>query len=292
VRRIARWMTLAVALGLVAGCGKGPSYRAQPAKPEAGRPAAATGAIYVLVPCGQVGPFSQIAKLFEQANPDVSLEWDQENIVTMTKKVLDGKAKPDAFLSMGDLEMNQLDKAGLLVDGTRRRIAENSLAIVVPAADPGGVTGLADFAKPSVTRIAIPNPEKNAVGLHTKEALEKLGIWLQVEKKVLQPEFAADSKDLAIAGKVEAAVAYYPCSVEVHIKDAPPTLPKSLKLVGHIPSNLYPEFWCEGAVVKGSKNPAAGKLLLDFLVTPEVQTIYHKWEFVREPAKSGPAQKS
>lgn len=275
---------------LVAGCGAKPSYRSGAARPAGARPAAVTGAVtgklYALVPCGQVGPFSKVAKLFEAKYPGVTLDWEQENMVTMTKKVLDKKAQPDAFLSMGDLEMEQLEKAGLLVEGTRLKYAENSLAIVVPAANPGGVHSINDFVKPWVKLVAVPDPDINSAGKHAKEALEKLGLWSQVQKKVLLPRFAADSKDLAIEGKVEAAIAYYPCSVEVHEPDAQPNLPKSLKLVGHIPADLYAPFWCEGAVIKGAKNPEAGKALLAFLKTPEVQEIYKKWEFVREPPKA------
>jgi molybdate transport system substrate-binding protein len=281
------WVAV-VGVGLLAtGCGKPqPSSQAKLAPPAAPKSAEVKGAVYALVPCGQVGPFSQVAKLFQAAHPGLNLDWEQENIVTMTKKVLDGKAKPDAFLSMGDLEMDQLQKAGLLVEGTRERIADDGLAIVVPVKNPGGVNGLTDLAKPSVKLISLPDPANNAVGKHAKEAFEKAGIWSRVEKKVLLPRFAADSKDLAVQGKVEAAITYYPCSVEVHVKDAPPTLPKSLKLVGAIPSDLYPQFWCEGAVIKGAKNPEGGRALLAFLKTPEVQKIYKEWEFVREPAKA------
>jgi len=284
---------MAVGAGvLLVGCGQKPSSQTGAPRSAGAKSAAATEKIYALVPCGQVGPFSKIVRLFQAAHPQVRLDWEQENIVTMTKKVLDGKARPDAFLSMGDLEMNQLQKAGLIMEGTRQKVAENSLAIVVPAANPGKVSGIADFAKPSVKLVAVPDPEVNSVGRHTQEALKKVGIWSQVQRKILLPRFAADSKDLAIAGKVEAAIAYYPCSVEVHVPNAPPTLPKSLKLVGHIPSDLYAPFWCEGAVIKGCKNPQGGKLLLEFLQTPEVQRIYRDWEFVREPGKpAGAAEK-
>lgn len=286
-----RWVVVVALAALVAGCAKQPRPVKSESEPVAVKPAAAAkGTIEVLVPCGQVGPFSKIYKLFEAKYPGTTVDWVQENIVTMTRKVLDGKAKPDAFLSMADLEMNQLEKAGLLEPGTRRKIAENSLAIVVPLANPGKVNGIEDFAKPSVKTIAVPNPKENGVGLHTQEALEKLGLWDKVKSKVMLPQFAADSKDLAAEGKVEAAVAYYPCSVEVHVKDAPPALPKSLKLVGQIPSNLYNEFWCEGAVIKGASNPEGGKLLLDFLKTPEVQEIYRQWQFVREPEAAAPGK--
>jgi molybdate transport system substrate-binding protein len=279
---------LAAAMGislLGPGCGSRVAEQSGPGAASQGQ----RTTLHALVPCGQVGPFSQIVKFYEKEHPDVTIDWEQENIVTMTKKVIDGKAQPDLFLSMGDLEMDQLEEAGKLVEGTRTKYAENSLAIVVPESNPGGVASIADFAKPSVKFVAIPKPETNAVGKHAREALEKLGIWKQVEKKILLPRFAADSKDLVTEGKVDAAIAYYPCSVEVHVKDAPPTLPPGMKLVGHVRSDLYSPFWCEGAVIKGAKNPEGGRALLEFLKTPEVQQIYKQWQFVREPTESEPA---
>jgi molybdate transport system substrate-binding protein len=271
---------VAMASVLVAGCGQQPQA-------EVGEPPAAEQAkISALVPCGQVGPFSEAVKAFERNHPGVKVDWVPENIVTMTKKVLDGKDKPDVFLSMGDLEMDQIEQAGLLVEGTRARIAENALAITVPAENRAGVTTLEDLAKPAVQSIAIPDPATNSVGIHAKEALQKAGLWEKVQAKVIMPRFAADGKEVAAQGRVDASIGYYPCVVEVHVEGQEPAVPKGLKLASVIPGDLYEPFWCEAAVIKGAGNPEGGTSLIEFLKTPEVQEIYRKWSFVREAPAS------
>jgi molybdate transport system substrate-binding protein len=279
VRAAIRWIAL-VAMGtalLAAGCG-GQSGQ----QPVATSSTAPASEIDVMVPCGQVGPFSEVVKLFEAANPDLKVEWVAENMVTITTQILAGKQQPDLFLTMGDLEMDKVEEAGLLVEGTRTRHAENSLGIMVPAENPAGVETIADLGKPEVKGITVPDPEMNSVGKHAIEALKGAGIWDRVQKKVLIARFAADGKDVVAKGQVEASIGYYPCAVEVHVEGQPPALPKSLKLVGMVPAEFYQPFWCEAGIVKGSENPEGGRKLLAFLTSPEAQEIFHKWQFVRE----------
>jgi molybdate transport system substrate-binding protein len=287
-----RWMmALAAALALalvVAGCGKQETASKAPDL-KTGTPASnvtegqAAGTVVALVPCGQIGPFTEIAALFRKQNPGVKLDWTRENMVPIIKKIIDGEAKPDAVLSMGDVELNVLDKKGLLVEGSRVAYAENALAITVPAKNPAGVTSFADLTKPAVKAIAVPDPKMNSVGAHGVEALKASGLWTQVEKKVLVPQFAAESKEATAKGKVQATIGYYPCVSEVHIPGQAPVIPENIKIVCMVPADTYPTFSCEGAVVKGAKNPEGGKKLLALLQTPEAQRIFQKWNFARRP---------
>jgi len=286
VRRAER-LTLIAAVALAiavaaAGCGQNPS----PTAGATGGVGQEGAALKVMVPCGQVGPFSEIVKIFQQQNPDVEVEWIPENMVTITNKLLDGKDTADVTLSMGDLELDILEKAGLLMDGTRVKYADNSLAIMIPTANPAGIKTVADLAKPSVKTITIPDPKENSAGVHAVEALKSAGIWDAVEKKVLFARFAADSKDVAAKGQAQASIGYYPCAVEVHIPDQPPAQPKNLRLLTQVPSDLYPSFGCEGAVLKEAKNPEAGKNLLALLQTPESQEIFKTWQFIGDESAS------
>jgi molybdenum ABC transporter molybdate-binding protein len=283
VTRINRWVSsLACVAGLalvVAGCGGKAPTEKQP-------PAPGKETISVMGPCGQVGPLGEVVKAWEKQNPGVELNWVPENMVTIVKKILDGKETPDVVLTMGDLEMDKLQQAGALLEGTRAKIAENALAITTPGSNPAKVKGIADLAKPAVKMISIPNPEYNSVGKHAIEALKAAGIWAQVEKKAAFPEYAADGKEVAAAGQVEAAIGYYPCVTEVHVPGQAPAKPKNLNLVGMIPQNLYPPFSCEAAVLKNAKNPEGGKKLLALLQSPEVHEFYVEWSFVnQEPPK-------
>jgi len=281
--RLALIAVVALAIAVAAaGCGENSST-------AGGAPSGAGGeqtALKVMVPCGQVGPFSEIVKMFEEQNPDIAVEWIPENMVTITHKILDGKEQADVVLSMGDFEIDVLEEAGLLLEGSRVTYAENSLAIMVPAANPAGVETVADLTKSSVKVITIPDPKENSAGVHAVEALKGAGIWDAVEKKVLFARFAADSKDVAAKGQAEASIGYYPCAVEVHIPDQPPAQPKKLKLLTQIPADLYPPFGCEGAVLKDAKNPEAGKKLLALLQAPESQEVFKTWQFIGDASAS------
>ena len=206
--------------------------------------------------------------------------------ITITSKIVNGKEAPDVFLSMGDLEVDQVEKADMLLEGTRTRYAENSLCILVPTADPGGVATVADFTRPSVKVITLPDPALNSVGVYAKECLENAGIWDQVDEKVLYARFAADSKTATATGQAEASIGYYPCAREVHVKGEEPAIAKNIRLVGQVPPDLYEPFWCEGGVAKGAKNPEGGKKLLAFLTTPEAQEIYKRWAFVHDVSEA------
>ena len=295
--RAMRWMVaLAVVLVLamvLAGCGKqqtgGSTSGTKTATPASSVKGAGTaggqvsGTVEALVPCGQIGPFTEIAALFRKQNPGVKLNWTRENMVPIIKMVVDGKAKPDAVLSMGDVEVNVMEKKGRLVPGTRVAYAENSLSITVPMKNPAGVTSLADLAKPAVKAIAVPDAKMNSVGVYGLEALKAAGLWDKVGKKVLVPAFAATSKEATAKGQVQAMIGYYPCVSEVHIPGQAPVVPKDVKMVSMVPAKLYKQFSCEGAVVQGAKNPEGGKKLLALLQTPEAQEIFRKWNFVRAP---------
>ncbi len=271
------WLALgALALGVAiaaGGCGQ-----------ESEAPGTGQTTLEVLVPCGQIGPFSQVLELFQAENPGLEVEWVPENMVPIVKKIIDGVAHPDVFLTMGDLEADQIEEAGLIMEGTRVKYAENSLAIMVPAGNPAGVKTIEDLAKTEVKTITIPDPELNAVGKHAVEALRNVGIWEQVEGKVLFARFAADSKDAAAQGQAQASIGYYPCAVEVHEPGEPPTQPKMLKVTAQVAAELYQPFSCEGAVLKEAKNPEDGKKLLAFLQTPEAQDIFRHWQFIASGA--------
>lgn len=287
MNRIKAWLALAaLAIGAAiaaGGCGQEPSA-----------PGVGKTELEVMVPCGQIGPFSHMLKLFQQQNPDIEVVWVPENMVTIVNKLVDGVEHPDVFLSMGDLEADTIEAAGLVMEGTRVKYAENSLAIMVPAGNPAGVKTIEDLAKPEVKTITIPDPEINSVGKHAVEALKNAGIWDKVKGKVLFARFAADSKDTAAQGAAQASIGYYPCAIEVHDPGDPPAQPKNLKLVCQLPADLYPPFSCEGAVLKEAKNSEDGKKLLAFLQTPESQDIFRQWQFIAggAPCPAEPEEKA
>jgi molybdate transport system substrate-binding protein len=271
---------LALALVLLSGCGGGTTNT--DTKPVANRTASSETTLHTLVPCGQSNPYFAVEELFRKANPNISIVPTTENITAITYKVLDGKETPDVFVSMGDLELNLLETKGRVEKGTRVKIAPNSLALITSKKNPLKLKELKDLAKPEVKSIALANPEVTASGFHAREALQKLGIWETIKNKTRTPDQPEAVAEEVARGDVDAGIAYWPCMFENPAPGAEPTPKRKLTIVEAIPQKLYTPFFCEAAVIKGSKNQEAAKKFIAFFQTPEAKAIYTKWRFISQ----------
>ncbi len=92
--------------------------------------------------------FAEIEASFEQSHPGVDVTLDLGGSSTLRDQILEG-APVDVFASANAATMDAVVRAGL-ADGEPRVFALNRLVIAVPAGNPAGITGLADFARPDL----------------------------------------------------------------------------------------------------------------------------------------------
>ena len=261
-----------VAIALIAGCAK------QPGGTGATTSQSDANTINVLVPCGQTGPYFEIKDLFIKANPDVKVQELSENIAVITRKVLDGDS-PEVFMSMGDREVTQLEQKDRIIPDTRTAYAINALVLIAPKGNPAKVKDLKDVAGPAVKRFVVVNPDESSAGFHSKEALQKLGIWDKVVAKTQVPDQPGMVDEILAKGDAEAGIGYWPCLTESRVPGSGPTPKKRIAIAQIIPQDLYTPFKCEAAVIKGCKNPELGKKFIDFMMEPQSQAIFAKWNF-------------
>ncbi|CAN5840581.1 molybdate ABC transporter substrate-binding protein [soil metagenome] len=70
-------------------------------------------------------------------------------------------------------------------DGSSARLYARGRIVVWTASGGPAPVKLADLAKPEFKRIAIANPEHAPYGLAAKQALEKAGIWAEIEPRLV-----------------------------------------------------------------------------------------------------------
>lgn len=270
-------------LGLLAalgGCSRPPDPQSQIPPKGAGPAAQVSGQILVFVPCGVAGPYGEIKKLFEAKYPGLRVTQEVANIDVQTKLILDGKAAPDLWISLGDQEMNRVKEAGK-VSGEPVTFAYNSIAFTVHKNNPCGIASLEDLTKPAVKTIALATPE-NSSGYYAEQAFRQAGVWEKVQKKLwLTPE-PAQVKTALSSGKAEVGVVYYPCARETRIVGGEPEEMKGkLQLLNKFPENVAKPFPAQAAVIQGCANPEGGKAFLDFMLSDEAQDVWEKWAFDR-----------
>lgn len=279
----------ALLLAATVGCGINGEEKAASAPDIApAADTAITGEVSIFVPCGIAGPYGEIKKLFEERHPGVTITQDLANIDVQTKLILDGKGKPDVWLSLGDQEMNQVLEQDL-VDGEPVTYAVNSIAMVVAKNNPCDIEDLRDLARPDIKTLAMPT-ETNSSGYYMRRALEQAGVWEEVQPKLWLTDQPAQVKAQLASGKADAGVVYYPCTRETRIIGGEPEeLKGKVQLLGKLPTELSGPIPAQAAVIKGSPNPQAGHAFLQFMLTEEVQDIWEKWAFDRAvPSPSGP----
>ncbi len=93
--------------------------------------------------------FDQLARTFEKQHPGVHVRLSYDSSATLAEQVVQGA--PADVLATADGRTMHTAVAGKGVAGTPRRFATNRLVLVVPAADPAHVTGLADVSRPGVS---------------------------------------------------------------------------------------------------------------------------------------------
>lgn len=127
-RHLATGLASALLVGSLAGCGTDETQ----------------GTVTVFAAASLTDAFGELAEAFEGENPGVTVEFNFGGSSSLREQILGG-APADVFASANLSNMEQVVEAGEASDPVP--FVENRLQIAVPAGNPAGVTGLADFAR-------------------------------------------------------------------------------------------------------------------------------------------------
>ncbi|XVV07412.1 molybdate ABC transporter substrate-binding protein [Actinosynnema sp. CA-248983] len=127
-----RTLVAVVAALVVAGCGT----------PDAGR---APSEVTVFAAASLTESFTALGEDFEAANPGIEVKFNFGGSSALAQQLNQG-APADVFASAAPANMRQVVDTGTIT-ATPTTFARNTLQIVVPRGNPGGVSGLGDFGR-------------------------------------------------------------------------------------------------------------------------------------------------
>ncbi|MEJ8743465.1 molybdate ABC transporter substrate-binding protein [Mediterraneibacter sp. HCN-7094] len=120
---------------------------------------------------------TELAEEYNKEHPEVKITYNADSSGTLLTQIEEGY-ECDIFFSAAQKQMNQLEKDGLVVDGTRANVVNNQV-VVVSLKDSGTkVTGLENLNEASSIALAggsVP------VGKYTRQALVNLGTLNKVD---------------------------------------------------------------------------------------------------------------
>jgi len=168
---------------------------------------------------------------------------------------IDNGAPFDVFAAADTEHVAALEKKSRIVPGSRAVYATGILALWIPPGSPASVSKPADLAQPAVKVIAIAKPELAPYGLAARETLQRLGIWNQVESRIVYADNINMAKQYGSSGNADAVFTAY----SLVLKERGKVIPVDGKLHSPIEQEL--------GIISASKNQGAARAFTAWLLT-------------------------
>jgi len=156
------------------------------------------------------------------------------------------------------------------VKRSRRDLLSNNLVVVVPADSSVTLTSAAQLAESRFNRIALGETRSVPAGIYAREYLQKIGIWTQVESRVIPCESVRAALAAVESGNVDAGIVYKTDALESH----------KVKVAWEVAVRDGPAITYPAALVQASKHAAAAQKFLDYLGEPDSLKTFERYGFI------------
>ena len=176
-------------------------------------------------------------------------------------KQIENGAPFDVYVAADVTHVDRLQQQGLLTSDSRAVYARGRLVVWVPAGSKFRVQRVEDITAKEFERITIAKPDIAPYGQAAVDSLVALGVWEQIQPRVIYAQNAAQAKQFAATGNAEAA--FIPLSL---VKTGEGTY---LEIDNHLHRPIDQAL----AIVKSSSNQSAARQFVEFLLSEEGQEI-------------------
>jgi len=223
---------------------------------------------------------SNLSDTFEELSPRFTAATGIRIVVSFgatadLAKQIEHGAPFDVFMAADAEHVEQLDSKGLLSPGSRTNYARGRLVLWLPASSKLAPQTIADIRAQDFGRIAIAKPDVAPYGRAAVETLQALGIWNDVQPKVVYSQTVSQAKQYAATGNAE--VAFIPLAL---------VKPGEGKYLEVDPRLHHPIDQAMG-IVKESRQQAGAIRWLSFVMSTEGQHLLasHGYEAPPPPNK-------
>lgn len=185
--------------------------------------------------------------------------------------------RADVFVSADVQWMDYLAERGLIDRATRRDVAGNRLVIVAPSGSQTALeirAGLALAAALGDGRLAVADPDTVPAGRYARAALESLGAWATVERRLARADNVRAALLFVARGETPLGIVY---STDAQIE------PK-VRVVATFPDHSHPPI-AYPAAASASAGPRAVAFLA-YLSGAEAAPIWKKYGFLVPAGRS------
>ena len=210
---------------------------------------------------------TEIKTVYQGSNPNVNITYNFGASGALEQQIQQG-APVDVFFSAATKQMNDLQQANLLIKETRRNLLTNRLVLITPK-NGVAVSDFKQLTDARIKKIAIGEPKSVPVGQYAQEMLTKLGLWQQLQPKLVLGNNVRQVLTFVESGNVDAGIVY--------ATDAKASDKVTVRLTAA--ENLHSPIVYPLAVIRNSRNPAVAKMFVEFLAGDRAKIVFQKYGF-------------
>ena len=218
--------------------------------------------------------FRKILPLFEAHNKDISVRVIYGPSQTLSKQIEEG-APIDVFLPSQVEEIDQLEKKGLIIQGTRRVYAGTSVVLIAGTELPAPIASVQDLRTTLIRYIAIGDPKTSSVGKVAAQYLKYSKLDSQLKSQLVYCEHSRAVLDLVAKGEADLGVVYRTDAVSN----------KKIRILDEAPVDSHTPVHYGVAAVWTARNISGAGDFISFLGTPKIQALLqdHGFDRIAEP---------
>ena len=175
----------------------------------------------------------------------------------------------DVFIAADKESTEKLLSQGLLEKNLLISLLENKLIIVSAKDSEEKLDSLFDMRFNQGDALAIADPKIAPAGVYARQAFTKAGLWDKFKGHIVPLLDVRAAMAQVQAGNAKYAVVY---ATDAHAA-------ANVKVVYHIPAQLYDRIIYTAAVVKKGENSPAARNFLSFLQSRRSKMIFQKYGF-------------
>ena len=225
--------------------------------------------VMIFAAASTTNALNEIATLFKKATKtEVASSFASSS--TLAKQIEQG-APASIFISADEDWMNYLAKKNLIDQKSRIDLLGNSLVLIAPSESK--LKKIDNIQTQLITalgneRIATGDPDHVPVGKYAKAALQKLGIWKDIDPRLARTSDVRGALALVERGETPLGIVY---STDAAIS-------KKVKVIGSFPPETYPPIVYSVALVTGNITGDARKFF-EFLKGKQAKAAFAKYGF-------------
>lgn len=242
------------------------------ALPACGGEKPQSGELTVFAAASLTETLTELKTLYEKDHPGVTITYNFDSSGTLLTQIQEG-ADCDLFLSAAPKQMNALEEAGALAEGSRVDLLENLVVLCASgSAKVDSFDTLAEKLKSGEVLLAMGNGDV-PVGQYTQKILDFYGL---------------DEKELAAAGCItygsnvkEVVTQVKEGSVDCGVVYGTDAFSAGLAVADSATPDMCGQVIYPAAVLKESKNAKAAQEFLDWLASGEAMAVFEGVGFRR-----------